>query len=55
MPALAARGGAAKGYLVGILGYAAGLFASALFDLPAGAAIVLALVLAGAAVRRRSR
>ena len=55
VPALAARGGAAKGYLVGILGYAAGLFASALFDLPAGAAIVLALVLAGAAVRRRSR
>jgi ABC-type Mn2+/Zn2+ transport system permease subunit len=31
---------------VGITGYAAGLLASALFDLPSGAAIVLGLVVA---------
>lgn len=46
VPALAARGRARLGYAVGVAGYAAGLLASALFDLPAGAAIVLGLVLA---------
>ena len=33
--------------LVGIAGYATGLLASALLDLPAGASIVLTLVTAG--------
>ena len=44
VPALAARGRLLRGYGVGAAGYALGLLASALFDLPAGAAIVLALV-----------
>jgi len=52
VPALAAagfaRGRLAAGYGVGIAGYATGLVASALFDLPSGAAIVLALVAVGA-------
>lgn len=46
VPALAAGERPKAGYLVGIAGYAAGLLASALFDLPAGAAIVLCLILA---------
>ncbi|MGB2941630.1 MAG: hypothetical protein WA914_03330, partial [Candidatus Macondimonas sp.] len=36
-----------RAYALGAAGYAAGLLASGLFDLPAGAAIVLALVLMG--------
>ena len=46
MIGLAARGRPVRGYAVGITGYAAGLLASALFDLPSGAAIVLGLVVA---------
>jgi zinc/manganese transport system permease protein len=46
VPALAARGRLAVGYLLGTVGYATGLLASGLLDLPAGAAIVLALALA---------
>jgi zinc/manganese transport system permease protein len=43
LPALASHGREAKGYAVGAAGYALGLVASALFDLPSGAAIVVAL------------
>lgn len=53
VPALAARGRAPPGYAVGVAGYAAGLLASALFDLPAGAAIVLGLILAALPLRFR--
>ncbi|MEX2199393.1 MAG: metal ABC transporter permease [Burkholderiales bacterium] len=52
VPALAARGRPGLGYLVGISGYAAGLLASALFDLPSGATIVLGLVLVALFLRR---
>ncbi len=52
VPALAARGRAVRGYAVGIGGYAAGLLASALFDLPSGATIVLGLVLVALFLRR---
>jgi zinc/manganese transport system permease protein len=45
VPALAARGRPWLGYAAGASGYAAGLLASALFDLPSGAAIVLSLLL----------
>ena len=55
VPALAARGRTKTGFLVGVAGYAAGLLASALFDLPAGAAIVLALVLAAIAASTLAR
>lgn len=51
VPALAARGRSKTGYLVGVAGYATGLLASALFDLPSGAAIVLGLVLAALGAR----
>jgi zinc/manganese transport system permease protein len=44
VPALAAGERPARAYGLGAAGYALGLVASALFDLPAGAAIVLALV-----------
>jgi len=44
VPALAAGGRLWRAYAIGIAGYASGLTVSALFDLPAGAAIVLALV-----------
>lgn len=44
VPALAAGGRLVRGYALGAAGYALGLLASALFDLPAGAAIVLGLV-----------
>jgi zinc/manganese transport system permease protein len=49
VPALAARlfpegRRLVVGYVVGILGYAGGLVASSLYDLPTGAAIVVALV-----------
>jgi len=51
VPALAARlfpegQRLAVGYVVGTLGYAGGLIASSLYDLPTGAAIVVALVAA---------
>lgn len=45
VPALAAPGRQGRAYGIGAAGYALGLLASALFDLPAGASIVLALVL----------
>jgi zinc/manganese transport system permease protein len=47
VPALASSGGLARGYAIGAAGYGLGLLASALFDLPAGAAIVLSLVTIG--------
>jgi len=50
VPALAARGRLRRGYGVGAIGYAAGLLASALLDLPSGAAIVISLVLAALVV-----
>lgn len=53
VPALAARGRPKPGFLVGVAGYAGGLLASALFDLPAGAAIVIGLILAAVPVRFR--
>lgn len=43
VPALATSGRLLPAWLIGAAGYAIGLIASALFDLPAGAAIVLAL------------
>ncbi|SMB22604.1 ABC 3 transporter family protein [Sterolibacterium denitrificans] len=43
VPALASGGRLLPAWLIGAAGYAVGLIASALFDLPAGAAIVLAL------------
>jgi zinc/manganese transport system permease protein len=59
VPALAAHGRWRLGYGVGAIGYVAGLLASALLDLPSGAAIVLSLVLAAFVVllttRRRAR
>ena len=45
VPALVAGERLARGYVLGAAGYAVGLIASGLFDLPSGAAIVLALVL----------
>lgn len=61
VPALAAcafpRRRLVIGYALGVLGYALGLIASALFDLPSGAAIVCALVVVGGLAvvfRRRS-
>jgi zinc/manganese transport system permease protein len=44
VPALAAGGRLWRAGAIGVAGYALGLLASGLFDLPAGAAIVLALV-----------
>jgi zinc/manganese transport system permease protein len=44
VPALVADGRLSRGYGVGAAGFALGLTASAMFDLPAGAAIVLALI-----------
>jgi zinc/manganese transport system permease protein len=57
VPALAAADRLARGYAIGAAGYALGLIASGLFDLPSGAAIVLALVLAAsvAGLARRGR
>lgn len=49
LPALASRVSRWAGYAVGVAGYALGLLGSALFDLPSGAAIVLALAAAGLA------
>lgn len=54
-PALAAGGRAPLAYATGAGGYAAGLLASALLDLPAGAAIVLGLVLVGFVVALATR
>lgn len=48
VPALAAGERLRRGYALGALGYVLGLLASGLFDLPAGAAIVLALAGVGA-------
>jgi zinc/manganese transport system permease protein len=45
VPALFARNRLLPGLAIGALGYSLGLVASGLFDLPSGAAIVLALVL----------
>jgi zinc/manganese transport system permease protein len=50
VPALAARGRPWRAYAAGAGGYSMGLLASALFDLPSGAAIVLGLVLAALVV-----
>ncbi len=44
VPALVAGESLARGLAIGAAGYALGLIASGLFDLPSGAAIVLALV-----------
>ena len=44
VPALAADERLGRAYAIGAAGYALGLIASGLFDLPSGAAIVLALV-----------
>jgi zinc/manganese transport system permease protein len=59
VPALAARGRSPRrqlpvAYAVGIAGYAAGILASALLDLPTGPVIVVALTLIFIAVARRS-
>jgi zinc/manganese transport system permease protein len=43
VPAVAARGQLARGYAIGAAGYVVGLIASALLDVPTGAAIVCAL------------
>ena len=49
VPALVSGERLLRGYVIGAVGYAFGLIASGLFDLPSGAAIVLALAaLAGA-------
>jgi zinc/manganese transport system permease protein len=58
VPALAARGHGTRhqlaiAYAVGVGGYAAGIVASALFDLPTGPVIVCALTLLFIAVARR--
>ena len=45
VPALVSGGQLRRAYAVGVAGYASGLAASGLFDLPAGAAVVLALVI----------
>lgn len=49
VPALASGERLARGLVIGATGYAVGLAASGLFDLPSGAAIVLALVAVAAA------
>ena len=53
VPALAASGRLGRAYAIGALAYGLGLLSSGLFDLPAGAAIVLALVVVGAVSRCR--
>lgn len=53
VPALAVGGRLKRGYGIGAAGYALGLLASALLDLPAGAAIVLGLVAVGAVASAR--
>jgi zinc/manganese transport system permease protein len=59
VPALAARGRTPRhrlpvAYAVGVAGYAIGIVASALFDLPTGPVIVVALALVFLAVARRA-
>lgn len=49
VPALVSDGRDARGLLIGITGYALGLTASGPFDLPPGAAVVLALIAVAAA------
>jgi zinc/manganese transport system permease protein len=49
IPALSAGDRLPRAFGIGVAGYVAGLLASAVFDLPAGAAIVLALALIGSA------
>ncbi len=49
VPALAAGGRLPWGYAIGATGYVLGLTASGLFDLPAGATVVLALILVAVA------
>ncbi len=56
VPALAVRGmqrtrGLLVAYMIGVLGYALGLAASALFDLPSGAVIVWAIALTGVSAK----
>jgi zinc/manganese transport system permease protein len=51
VPALAAGGRPGRACVIGVTGYALGLLASAVLDVPAGAAIVLALVAVGIAGR----
>jgi len=51
VPALAARGRQALAYGVGLAGFAGGLLASAVLDLPSGAAIVIVLLVAAVAAR----
>ncbi len=48
VPALVSGGRLRRAYAIGIAGYALGLLASGLLDLPAGAAVVLALVVVAA-------
>jgi zinc/manganese transport system permease protein len=56
VPVLASNERLVRGYLIGALGYALGLTASCLFDLPSGTAIVLGLVMvASVTVCRRMR
>ncbi|GMV55377.1 MAG: hypothetical protein AMXMBFR6_11820 [Betaproteobacteria bacterium] len=50
VPALAASGRLLRAYALGAVGYALGLFASGTWDWPAGAAIVVAMILVAAAV-----
>ena len=55
VPALVAGERLARGYVLGAAGYAVGLIASGLFDLPSGAAIVLALVALAAVTASSTR
>ncbi|MBI4753863.1 MAG: metal ABC transporter permease [Betaproteobacteria bacterium] len=55
VPALAAGGRTGRGMAIGASGYGLGLLASALLDLPSGAAIVLALVGAALVASRMGR
>lgn len=52
IPALCTGERFGPAYLLGALGYGAGLIASAVFDLPSGAAIVLALAVCGFTANR---
>ena len=50
VPALVSGERLLRGYVIGAVGYALGLLASGLYDLPSGAAIVLALVMTASAI-----
>ncbi len=54
VPALVSGERLARGYVIGAAGYVLGLMASGLFDLPSGAAIVLALVAVAGLARPRT-